>query len=263
MNIVTIGQVIDSLQELAPLELAAEWDNVGLLLGDPRAIVQRVLTCLTITSDVVKEAVESHVQLIVTHHPLPFRPVSQINTESTVGRNLWELAKRGIAIFSLHTAFDSCRKGINQQLADTLGLQNSAPLCDERPDGTGTGRWGLLPEPCRAADLLPKLKGFLGVNRLQFVGDKEKVVQKVAVACGSAGELIGQAIKCNCDLMVCGEVSYHRALEAASADLALVVTGHYASEKFAMVHLAKWLQIQFPQLTVWSSRFEKDPFVCL
>ena len=108
---------------MPPLRLAESWDNVGLLLGDPQRPVERIMTCLTVTSATVDEAVANKADLVVAHHPLPFTALKKLTTASPEGRSLWSLAEAGISIYSPHTAFDSAPEGINQQLAAGLGLE--------------------------------------------------------------------------------------------------------------------------------------------
>jgi dinuclear metal center YbgI/SA1388 family protein len=124
----TVADLVAALTAFAPPRLAADWDNVGLLLGDPAAPVQRILTCLTVTPEVVAEAVEGGVQLIVTHHPILFRGVKRLTTATPEGRMVLALAKAGVAVVSPHTAFDNTAGGINDRLADRLGLTDLAPL---------------------------------------------------------------------------------------------------------------------------------------
>jgi dinuclear metal center YbgI/SA1388 family protein len=124
----TVAAVADFLERFAPLNLAADWDNVGLLLGDRKARVRRLLTCLTVTPEVVAEAVAEKVQLIVTHHPILFRPVKRLTAAHPEGRMLLELIRAGVAVYSAHTAFDNTAGGINDALARRLALQDVGPL---------------------------------------------------------------------------------------------------------------------------------------
>src|SRR5438132_13493950 len=124
----TVAAVVDFLERFAPLDRAADWDNVGLLLGDRNAPVQRILTCLTVTPEVVEEAVASAAQLIVTHHPILFRATKRLTTATPEGRMLVALIQAGVAVYSPHTAFDNTRGGINDILARRLGLLEVAPL---------------------------------------------------------------------------------------------------------------------------------------
>ena len=100
----TIGQVCERLETIAPTRLAEEWDNVGLLVGDPEQTARKLMTCLTVTPATAEEAIRESVDLIVTHHPFPFHAVKRMTVETTVGRLLWNLARHQISIYSPHTA---------------------------------------------------------------------------------------------------------------------------------------------------------------
>src|SRR3954470_2892673 len=114
----TVAAVAAFLENFAPNRLAAEWDNVGLLVGEAQHKVERVMTCLTVTPSSVAEALSEKADLIVTHHPLPFEPLRRITSDTPQGRLLLDLIKAQIALYSPHTAFDSARSGINQRLAE-------------------------------------------------------------------------------------------------------------------------------------------------
>jgi dinuclear metal center YbgI/SA1388 family protein len=120
--------VLDSLQQLAPLETAESWDNVGLLLGDAGQDVAGVMTCLTLTPDVAEEAIRENAGLVVTHHPLLFKPVQKLTASSVEGKIIVSLLRHGVAVYSPHTAWDNAAQGINQQLAELLELRNIRPI---------------------------------------------------------------------------------------------------------------------------------------
>lgn len=249
------------LESFAPSPLAESWDNVGLLVGDRQQAVQRLMTCLTVTPASVAEAVAARGELIVTHHPLPFHALKRVTSDHTPGRLLLQLIGAGIAVYSPHTAFDSAAAGINQQLAEGLGLVDVAPLVvkpGEDP-AVGAGRYGRLPAPAPLLEMAARLKQFLGVDPVQAVGPPERPVARVAVACGSAGEFLEPARRAGCQLLVTGETGFHTCLEAEATDVALLLPGHFASERFAVVRLAQVLAERFPELTVWASRQERDP----
>jgi len=258
---IRINDICDFLERFAPLELAEEWDNVGLLVGDRGAAGERVMTCLTVTPDSGGEAVAENVNLIVTHHPLPFRPLSRLTRDTTPGRLLLDLIAAGVAVYSPHTAFDSAAAGVNQRLADGLGLKNIAPLAaaSETQPSTGSGRFGVVDTASTVADVARRLGDVVGVARLQVVGDANRKVHKIAVACGSAGQYLADAQRLGCDLLVTGETGFHTCLEAEATNVAMLLTGHFASERFAVEQLAEILAEQFPAATVWPSRREKNP----
>lgn len=258
-----LSGICEFLDKFAPLQMAEDWDNVGLLVGDPDRSVGRVMTCLTVTPDSVAEAVEDAVDLVVSHHPMPFHPLKRLTTEQTASRLLLQLIRADVAVYSPHTAFDSATQGINQQLADGLGLTEVLPLVvpdPERPE-LGSGRYGLLGQPTRLADLAQELKRFLSIEGLHLVGDRDRDVRRIAVACGAAGEFLKPAARLGCDVLVTGETTFHTCLEAEALDIGLLLPGHYASERFAVQTLAERLADRFPELTVWASRREKDPLL--
>jgi len=131
---VKCGDIIEYMQELAPLHLAEDWDNVGLIVGNRQNEVKRVMLCLDATSKVVDEAVERNVDMIISHHPLIFKGIKKINDDSIVGRKLIKLIGNNISLYSAHTNLDSCECGVNQKLAEALGLQNIRNLNIYRED---------------------------------------------------------------------------------------------------------------------------------
>lgn len=165
-----LATIIAVLQELAPPALAEDWDNTGLLLGDPARNVNRALTCLTLTSDVAAEAVAADVQLVVTHHPLLFKPVQTLTAATPEGRTVLTLLQHGIAVYSPHTSWDNAPLGINQQLAELFELDGIRPL-----------------RPRRSS---------LGCKIIVYVPDSARVaVQEALWAAGAGG--IGDYTRCS------------------------------------------------------------------
>lgn len=251
----TVGQF---LQQVAPLETAEQWDNVGLLVGDRAALVRRVMTCLTVTPTTAAEAIRRRADLIVPHHPLPFRPLKHLTSDTTVGRLLLELIAARTAVYSLHTAFDSAAQGINQRLATGLGLEDIGPLVSIQ-EGKGAGRRGALPEPVAFAVLIDRVKRLLGIEQVQVVGDLQRSIRTLAIGCGAADEFLQAARQRGCDAMLLGEARFHTCLEAEASGIALILPGHFASERFAVERLAELLGQQFAELEVWASQDERDP----
>jgi dinuclear metal center YbgI/SA1388 family protein len=260
----TVQDICDFLERLAPGDLAEEWDNVGLLVGDRGAEVKHAMTCLTVTADSVNEASGQKADLVVTHHPLPFRPLKRLTSDTPEGRYLLELIQAGVAVYSAHTAFDSARSGINQQLAEGLRLANIAPLVVQEPESAiGSGRIGECDQPVTLAEFGQRLKKFLGIDHLRVVGAADRAIGRVAMACGSAGEFLTAARLAGADVLVTGETSFHTCLAAEAEGISLLLTGHYASERFAMEQLADELAREFSDVKVWASRQEQDPLAML
>ncbi len=256
---VTVSDITRFFDEFAPPSLAESWDNVGLLVGRSRQTIERLMTCLTITPDSAREAVESRADLIVSHHPLPFRPLKRLTDDSSEGRLLLDLIAANVAVFSPHTAFDSAEQGINEQLAAGLELTGVAPLVPAEQPALGGGRFGRLAKGTTLGELAARVKRLLSIHGAHVVGRLEQPVQTVAVACGSAGEFLAPAKQAGCDCLVTGEVRFHGCLEAEALGVGLVLAGHFASERFAVEQLATVLAQRFPTIQVWASQQERDP----
>ena len=256
----TISQVTEALEHMAPLRLAAEWDSVGLLVGTHRPQIARVMTCLSLTPEVAEEAVREQADMVVTHHPLPFRPVPRITSDTSTGRVLLELIHAGIAVWSSHTAWDSAAGGINDQLAALLGLEHVAPL---EPDAihplAGFGRAGTAPAGWSVAKLSNHVASRLQVKGVQLVGRPDHPAGRVGIVCGSGGESLAAVKQAGCTTFLTGEIKLHQALEARAMGLAVIAVGHHASERFSMEVLARRLAEAVPGLSCWASRDEADP----
>ena len=262
-----ISDIVRYLRGYAPPELAEDWDNVGLLVGDESRDAPAVMTCLTLTTDVAAEAIERGSKLIVTHHPILFRGVKQITAVTAEGRVLLELIESGIAVYSPHTAYDSARDGINQQLAELFGLREidvlrPKPLDSPERAGaitSGAGRHGVLSGRLMLQEFVTRAKEKLRIGHVQYVGDASTPVEQVAVACGSAAEFLPDAHRLGCDVLVTGEARFHACLQARELGMAMVLLGHYASERLGVERLAEVLSSQFPSTKVWASQSETDP----
>jgi dinuclear metal center YbgI/SA1388 family protein len=258
-----LASVIAHLESVAPPVLAESWDNVGLLAGDPQSDVRRIMTCLTIFPETVSEAIHGRADLIVAHHPLPFRPLQRIVTSNAVGQSLWPVIRAGISIYSPHTAWDNAAQGINQRWAEMLELVNVCPIHESPSSGhdgkrVGAGRVGDFVESQSLAEIVARLKIKMPTLRATTNFDAHHRVDRVAIVCGSGGSFVEAARQANANLLFTGEATYHQCLEARSLGLAMLMIGHFASERFSMDILADLLTVQFPSLDVWASRTERD-----
>lgn len=254
------------LGTVAPLELSETWDNTGLLLGNTESSVSRAMTCLTLTPASVAEAVGHRADLVIAHHPLPFKPIAKITNETPAGRMLWDLASHGIAVYAPHTAWDSAVNGINASLADLLGLQAVLPMLPASSVANstavhkqvGAGRIGTFPSSQTLLQVAETLRAAIPAVRARAV-DSGRAVQRIGIACGSGGSLLEHAIAAGCDLLLTGEATFHNCLAAEAAGVSLLMIGHFASERFAMEQLAQQIGEQFPDIDAWASRTECDP----
>ena len=284
--------LVEFLEKIFPLELAESWDNVGLLVGDRRREIKRVLTCLTIDRAVVDEAVATGVDCVVSHQPFPVRAAKRWTFDTTDGEILSKLMGAQIAVYSPHTAHDSAFFGINRQLAAGLGLLDVRPLipgtipasrdaldglepsvADEvaqdfptkgaKTDGAapllGSGRIGRFEKPTTFAALIEQVKDMLQIPALLAVGDDKKTIRNVAIGCGAADDFVGNADDAGADALLLGEARFHACLEARARGIGLILAGHYATERFAACILADRIARKFPELAVRASDKESDP----
>ncbi len=255
-----VSEVCRFLDQLAPPELAEDWDNVGLLVGRASTDVSRVLTCLTLTPDVANEAVEQQADLIVAHHPVLFQGAKTISDQTREGAMLLDLIERGVAVYSAHTRFDSAQQGINQRLAESFDLNNILPIrVSESLRHLGSGRSGRLAIPVTLYDFLAVVRKASGAAYLEYCGADDSPVEHVGIACGSAAEFLDNTVEAGCDTFVTGEVRFHSALEARGRGINLILMGHYSSERPAMEWLAEELGCKFAGVDVWASVNECDP----
>lgn len=257
-----LNEVLDFLDCIAPLRTAEDWDNVGLLLGDPKDKVCKVMTCLTITDSVLQEAVGMGIDLLVTHHPLPFKPLQRITSSTTTGRLLLDAARNRIAIYSPHTAWDNADEGINAQLANMLELTQVQPMVRRMVAGTpiGSGRKGAFTEPASLEHIRERLARHLPEMQWRCTQESNHSIRSMGIMCGSGGSLIAAAKSEGCDALLTGEATYHQCLEAEASGIALLLIGHFASEAFAMKKLATMIAASFPNLLVQASARERSTF---
>ena len=141
-----ISQVVNLLEQIAPPGLAEEWDNVGLLIGDRGASVRKVMLCIDLTPEVLSEAIAAKVQMVMAYHPVIFKPVSRVIAEAN--EVVYQAARRGISVYSMHTALDVAPGGTNDVLADAMGLHDRRPL--EPSDGPSESKIVVF---CQAAEV--------------------------------------------------------------------------------------------------------------
>ncbi|MFH1512504.1 MAG: Nif3-like dinuclear metal center hexameric protein [Bacillota bacterium] len=217
----TVNDVFQWLDSFAPFDTQDEYDNAGLLAGDPKAEVFKILFALDVTRPVVAEAVRFGAELIVAHHPLMFRPVRQLRYDQGEGAVLKALIKSGVSLIAAHTNLDRCAGGVADSLAQALALSQVTPC-----EGSPYLRKGTLKAPCAAKELLIMINRRLSA-RTRMYGDADTVIQSVAVTPGAGGEDYVHALS---DAFVTGEIKHHELLDAMDRGLIVFDAGHYPTE---------------------------------
>lgn len=236
------------MEKLAPLDLALEWDNVGLQIGHPQKEVGKVLITLTVTPEVVKRAVGEKVDLVISHHPLIFRPLQGIRKDQPTGSLIWDLVQNDISLYVSHTNLDQAPLGLNQWLAEEFHLEEIRILSSNPREEVGLGRVGRV-APQTLAQLKEKVEQILG-NPVRMVGEPQKSIETVAVVGGSGGSFITEAKQAGAQVLITGDVSYHNAVDALNMGLCVLDGGHFGTERIMVRKLASYLRAHNLELDI-------------
>jgi dinuclear metal center YbgI/SA1388 family protein len=260
----SLAEVADILHEIAPLELAAEWDNVGMLLQPnarpPR--VQRALLAVDLTVAVVADAVAAKAQLVVAYHPPIFHGWKRLHADGGVQEAVLRAAAAGVAVYSPHTALDAAPSGLADWLVESV-LAGDVPK-ELRPCGDGEfGRLVVLAKALPLRTLLQRCKRRFGVRTLQLArpakAKAKAAVRSIAVAAGAGGAVLRGAAA---DVLVTGEMSHHDVLAAVAAGRSVVLAGHSNTERGFLKVLQRRLRAAFAgDLDVRISKADRDPLV--
>ncbi|MDD4570875.1 MAG: Nif3-like dinuclear metal center hexameric protein [Clostridia bacterium] len=254
---VALKDIIAQMEVLAPQGLAADWDNCGLLFGDPEQPINKILLALEADMAVVAEAEQKGCELLIVHHPLIFKPLKKLFAGNYVSDVLISLIKKSIACYAAHTNLDNAPLGVNFALTKALGLTEIEPLAEM--DNDNPCYIGTLSYALEWLELVKLVKSILGIDFIKTV-PKNGLFQKIAV-CGGAGMSFWQfAQKAGADCLISADSSYHEGIEASHAGMALIDGGHYHTEFFIVSHLAAYLKEKFTELEVHVSTVNTNPW---
>lgn len=255
----TVKDVLQCVQEFAPVYMKESWDNVGLNCGRLSAPVSKVLIALDPFEAVCQEAKEIGAQLLVTHHALLWKP-GFITDETVAGKNTLFLIENGIAHLNAHTNLDCAPGGVNDTLAATLGLKNIQVVSPSGTDEQGR-QWGLLRQgevPCQTMEsFMLSVKEKLGCQGLRYVSCG-KPVNRVAVGGGACAGYLQQAILAGCDTFVTADIRYNQFWDAQDLGINLIDAGHFHTENPVCQILADTIRTAFPDLEVVISKKHTD-----
>lgn len=235
--------VLDLLEKIAPARLAESWDNPGFQVGSYSQEIAKIFMALDPTLEALRSASDRHAQLLLTHHPLIFTPLSEVDINAYPGNVAVEAVKGGISVVSVHTNLDVAAGGINDILAELLGLQQVEVLEEKTGvDGAGLGRVGDLPKAAMLTSVVEDVRQVFGSDKLRLVADGDVRIRRIAVVGGSGGGLTYRASEKGADLLITGDVGHHHALEAKSVGIALIDAGHFETEMVAFRGFAERLR---------------------
>lgn len=248
----TVGDIVQLMETIAPADLQEDWDSVGQICGDPAEPVRHILLAVDPVEAVADEAIAMGADMIITHHPLYLRGTNHVAATDPKGKVTHKLIRNGIALFNAHTNLDAAHGGVAQALADVVGLVDTVPLEPQAAHpGEGIGRVGTLPEALslralaqHVADGLPDSAPGLLVS-----GDLDDVVSTVAVSGGAGDSLLGAARAAGVDVFLTADLRHHPASEHSEGGKPYLLCGtHWATEWVGLPPLAQRLESEAAQL---------------
>ena len=247
---VTAKEIYDYIDSFAPFETAMSFDNVGILIGDSDICADKALLALDITSEIINEAVEKGISLIVTHHPIIFSPLRAVSSDSLQ----YKLIRSGITVISAHTNLDICEGGVNDTLACAIGLRLIGHANEE------CFVTAELEQELTDAEFAEKISCSLGCSGLRYTERKGRI-KKVSVACGAGGSGIYDAIKEGADAFVTGEIKHHEILAARENNISVFDLGHFRSEDLIIDRLAMLFSEKFPDTEFIKAENDREEII--
>jgi dinuclear metal center YbgI/SA1388 family protein len=242
----TVARIVSALAERTRPQDAADWDPVGLQLGDPAAEVERAAVCHEVTEEVVSALEADPVDLLVTYHPLLFDPINRVLAGRSAEARAYRLLRADVNLLVVHTDFDAAPGGTADALAAKLQLRDITPFGSDAEDHLpAIGRFGQFGQTLDVLDA--RIADAFGSNGLRVSGDRSKILERVAVIPGSGSRLIEEAAAVS-DALVTGDVSHHHVVHALDLGLAIVDPGHIATERPGMSALVAMVTDVVPEL---------------
>lgn len=229
----TVKDVYTFIDKIAPFNMQEEWDNSGFLVGDENQVVNKILFALDITTDVINQAIDCGADLIITHHPLIFKPVSNVLSDTII----YKLIENKISIICAHTNYDKAIDGVNDILCNAIGLNNFEKIENTCLNIAYTEKSIFTKD--FVCEIKAKLGGIVRYNSI------EKSINKIAVCSGSGSDYIQLAKEMECDALLTGDASHHAFLDADEMGILLVAAGHFETENIAIKPLLEKIEKEF------------------
>lgn len=253
-------EIMEKIENVYPKDAALSWDNVGLLAGRDDKEVRKIYVALDVTDEVVEDVICQKADMLVTHHPLIFGGMKQINNRDFIGRRLLQLLGNDISYYAMHTNYDVCRMaelagnllGLNDtEVLDVTGMRIQPETGEEYPEGIGEiGSWQ---KPVTLKECCDRVKKAYGVPQVKVFGDLAQQVSRIALCPGSGKSVITQSLAKKADVLITGDIGHHEGIDAVAQELAIIDAGHYGVEHIFIEDMKKYLQEAFPQTAVISA----------
>ena len=256
-----LNALLEFFEGIAPLHLQEAYDNAGLITGDRDMEITGVITCLDSTEEVIQEAIDQNCNVVVAHHPIIFSGLKNLTSANYIQKTIQLAIKNDIAIVAMHTNLDNVfQNGVNERIAKTIGLENLKILKPKDPadPSIGSGMIGDLPSPMDSLEFLRLLKANMAVNCIKYTKIHTNTIAKVAVAGGSGGFLLNDAIQQGADIFITADYKYHEFFDANSK-IIIADIGHYESEQFTIELLSELINDNFVKFAARSTKMVTNP----
>ncbi|MBP5155449.1 MAG: Nif3-like dinuclear metal center hexameric protein [Clostridia bacterium] len=229
MNVYELSAALD---ERIPLSLREEWDNDGLMVApDGNKEIKKALVALDATTPALEYAAKAGADAVVTHHPLVFGPLFSLRGDDAVGKRAVFCIRHGIAVLSYHTRLDSLSGGVNDCLAEALGLKNTSAFLP-------FGRLGETAREYSFEEFRTVCEKALGEPAFACV-KRRGAIKKAAVVSGGGKHFVRDAYLAGADVYVTGEADHAALIEAAEYGISMLCLTHHATERTVLPALAR------------------------
>lgn len=229
----TVKDIYDYLNSIAPFDTAEEWDNCGLNVGSFDKDVKKIYIALDVTNDVLEEAKSFGADLVITHHPMIFNPVSKILCDNLI----YKAVASGMSFIASHTCLDKAAGGVNHCLANKIGIKNLKTYAEN-----DFLKYGEI-EPCTSEEFAKKIKSALG-GAVSFT-DAGETIKTVALCSGGGGDFVAEAKNMGADAFLTGEAKHHEYLYSNNFGISMFVAGHFETENLVCEYLYNSLNEKF------------------
>ena len=254
-----VHDIVVYLQDLYPLFLASNFDTgkVGLQFGSHNKSVKKVMIALDGSTDVIEEALEKKVDLLITHHPFMFSSIINMNYDNPLTKRIKLVIQNELNVFSMHTNFDVSIGGMNDILLNILEAEPIQEVVEAKNDDFL--RIGKV-NPIKFDDFIEHVKTKFKVSHVRVVGKLDKTVKTIGIVGGSGGSELYKAKILGCDVLVTGEIKHNQALDAKDLGIQLIEVSH-AVERLFKETVKEKLEKEFSEVEFILSEKDYDLFI--
>ncbi|MCI6059556.1 MAG: Nif3-like dinuclear metal center hexameric protein [Dorea sp.] len=260
-------EIMEVIEQTYSRAYAMSWDNVGLLVGRDDKEVQKIYLAVDATDEVIDAAVSCHADMLVTHHPMIFGALKQINNRDFIGKRILRLIQNDISCYAMHTNYDV--KGMAELSGKMMGYENAQVLevtcTEETGDGSvteGIGRVADLKEPVTLKEYCDKVKEVFQLPGVIAFGDMDALIRRAAICPGSGKSVISAAIEKGADVLVTGDIGHHEGIDAKAQGLAIIDAGHYGIEHIFIEDMKRYLEAHLENVQIIGAPVQ-HPYVIL